>query len=322
MSETVIPTPTGYKDRSAGLIVFGAIHILLGVAALCVVFAVAAASEIAPSAAAPPRGTMATNVAFYGLMAAYFFAIGIGSIRKRRWARAIGLVGSALWLAAGLVALLFTAAMVPHMTPLFPPSQTTLILTLLFSVIALMYVIVPLPFLLFYRSPHVKATVEAADPRARWTDRVPEPVLGLVVMMAAASILLFASIPYATLPVAGFVLTGAPAVITLLVFAGLCGFLSMQLYQLKRSAWWTLMLLQVVSWLLVPFTLLRTDVNALYEKSGLMTPQVRAMHLDTMVREPAIWIATVVSWLAFLGYLLWVRRYFDLTPRTRVTDPA
>src|SRR5205085_6985080 len=119
-----------FKDRSAGLIIFGSLQILLGIGALCALFGIAAATEMQShgnAAPAVPAPSLIANILIYALGAFYFFAVGIGSIRKRRWARALSLVVSAMWLAIGIVATAAMAIMLPHFLVLFPPSQTSII---------------------------------------------------------------------------------------------------------------------------------------------------------------------------------------------------
>src|SRR5713101_3903221 len=125
----------GMKDRGAALVLFGAFQILLGLAALCLLFGFAAAIELQSRGSgvpAPPVGAIVTNVVFYAVMTAYFFAVGIGSIRKRRWARALSLVVSSLWLVAGVVSVIAVAIIAPRITGIVPPSQTALIFSVMF----------------------------------------------------------------------------------------------------------------------------------------------------------------------------------------------
>jgi len=311
------------KDRSAGLILFGALQILLGLCAVCVVLGMAAAAEMQSRGAVPPmpQASVVSNIVIYAGLAAYFFAVGIGSIRKRRWARALSLVVSAIWLAIGLVAIAAVTTMLPHLMPIFPPSQTTLMVTLLYVVLGIIYLLIPLILVLFYRSPHVKATCESHDPVTRWTDRVPLPILAVVIGMAFAALSVVISLSYGIVPLFGVILTGAPATIVLLGFAGLCAYLAVQLYRQKRSAWWTSVFFIIFGIANAAVTFSRVDLEKLYEQMGIMTPQLRAMHLSDLAHDPGLWCVIGVSWLAALAYLIWTRKFFDAPPpRTRAGD--
>src|SRR5688572_18576779 len=112
MDDVVAP-----KDRSAGLVVFGLLQILLGLACIGLTLLVAAATEFAATApsTAPSGADLAAAIVVYALAAVYFIAVGIGSIRGRRWARALTLVVSALWMAGGIIATIMVAVMLPKM---------------------------------------------------------------------------------------------------------------------------------------------------------------------------------------------------------------
>lgn len=311
------------KDRSAGLILFGAFQILLGLGCVCVVLGMAAATEMQSRPGAPPvpAASAISNIVIYGLLAVYFFSVGVGSIRKRRWARALSLALSAMWLAVGVAAIAVVVVLLPRLMTIFPPSQTTFFATLLFAVLAVVYILIPLALVLFYRSPHVKATCEAKDPVPRWTDRVPLPILSLVIAMAFSAAAVLVSLSYGIAPIFGTIFTGAPAAMILLAFAGLCAYLSVQLYRMKRSAWWTSLFLIILGMVNAVVTFSQVDLEKLYEQMGVMTPQLRAMHLVDLYRDPMLWICVGVLWLAAIVYVIWTRRFFDTPPpRTRASD--
>jgi len=313
------------KDRSVGLILFGALQILLGVAALCGLFAVAAASELQSrgGAGAPPMSALLPSILLYAVLAFYFFAVGIGSIRKRRWARALSVVVSAMWLVVGVIAIVVVAILMPRITMLFPPSNSGAVAATMFAFVAIFYIILPLALFLFYRGPNVKATVDLRDPVNRWTDRVPLPILALVLVMAFSALSVIGAVSYGVIPLFGTILTGAPAAIAFVAIAILCAYLSVQLYRVKRSAWWTLVLLDVIGGANGAYTLAKTDLEKLYEQMGIMTPQLRAMHIFEIYRDPRLWAFMAVCWVAMFAYLIWTRRFFDAPPpRTRAGDAA
>src|SRR5205085_9956310 len=290
----------------------------------CALFGIAAATEMQSHgnvAPAVPAASLIANIVIYALVAFYFFAVGIGSIRKRRWARALSLVVSAMWLAIGIVATAAIAIMLPHFLALFPPSQTSIIIVMMFAFLGVIYILIPLALVLFYRSPHVKATCEARDAIPRWTDRVPLPVLALVLLMASGALSILACIAYGVAPIFGIVLTGAPAIIVLVAIGGLCAYVALRLYLLRPSAWWTLVLLDVIGAANAAVTFTKIDLEKLYEQMGIMTPQVRAMHLADIYRDPMLWILMAICWLALFAYVIWTGRFFNAPPpRTRAGD--
>ncbi|HSP34038.1 MAG TPA: hypothetical protein VLU46_06985, partial [Thermoanaerobaculia bacterium] len=81
--------------------------------------------------------------------------------------------------------------------------------TLTLAAIAVL-VVVPLALVIFYSRDRVRLECEACD-ESRWTDRVPLPVLAVVIMLAFASVTLIANLANPAMTLAGTRITGAPA---------------------------------------------------------------------------------------------------------------
>ena len=302
------------KDRSGALVFFGIIHLIGGVICLLIILATVAVSTV-------PQASIAQNLLVYAVFAAYLFAVGIGSIRKRRWARALALVVSWIWLISGVISGAMLILVMPHIMVLVPPSAARMVTVFVTALVALIYVILPLVFILFYGRRDVRATVETNDTQVRWTDRVPLPVLGVSLVLAFGAVVLIANAARPVIPLFGTVLSGAPATLTALALAALLAFVAVQLYRLKESAWWTLVLLQLIGGVFAALMLARTDINRVYEQMGVMTPQIRAMHLEQIFGNPLLWGLAAVAWIAYFAFLIWIRRYFGrFAPRTRAED--
>jgi len=116
MSDRIFP------DRRGGLILFGILQIILGLICGLFVLGLAAAIELTSrrGIATPPNAAPALVV--YGAAAYYFIAIGAGSIRARRWARAMSVGFSVAWMAAGLVVIGSAIVMMPRMLVFVRPS--------------------------------------------------------------------------------------------------------------------------------------------------------------------------------------------------------
>jgi hypothetical protein len=109
------PEMPAYHDRGTGLVVFGVFQIILGLlASLMVPFVVLGAfmSRLAPGGAMRP-GQVLSGVATYAFAAAALLALGIGSVRMKRWARALTLVTSWYWLIMGALVTVLVTAVLP-----------------------------------------------------------------------------------------------------------------------------------------------------------------------------------------------------------------
>src|SRR4051794_12199788 len=72
---------------------------------------------------APPERTLIFTAAFYIVLGACFAALGIGSIMAKRWARALILVVSWMWLIVGVVSLVVLIALLPKMLATMLPAE-------------------------------------------------------------------------------------------------------------------------------------------------------------------------------------------------------
>lgn len=134
---------------------------------------------------------MIPRVAFYGLAGAWFLIMGIGSIQARRWARALILVSAWPWLCWGVLKVLFMIwTMVNSPVPMLANGRLdtfTIMRIVAFGFAVFFRVILPAALIIFYRRPDVKATCERWNPQPCWTERVPLPVLSLILIVAVAA---------------------------------------------------------------------------------------------------------------------------------------
>lgn len=306
----VTPGVAHARDRRVGLMVFGVAQILIGVICAGLALGAVASAEIATRRGIPGAGAaVASGMVLWGLAAVYFVAAGIGSIRARRWAQALSVSVSAVWLAGGIVATLMMAIILPRALRQYASTDATFAAGVSAITTLVAFVLVPLGLFLFYRSEATRLTCERLDPKRRWTDRVPRPVLAVIVVMAFTSVALIANVGNPVMPFMGSVVTGAPAALTFFGLAVLCAFVAVQLYRLKENAWWLLVLLQVAGLVIGLLTLMRS--------TGPSTEGVLNVY-----REPLFVALMIATWLAYFAFLLYLRRFFAirLLPRTRRDD--
>lgn len=300
--DSVVMAETTPFDRSAGLIGFGVLQILIGLACVMLVLYIASGSELAVRQGPGGGAALASGLIVYGVASVYFVSVGIGSMKRRRWAQALSVVVSAMWLAAGVVGAFMLILLLPSIEQRFHASGLAIM-----SGAFVVAILIPLAMLFFYRSESVRAICERAD-IPRWTDRVPLPVLAVMIVLGFGSLALVASLANPEIAMFGTTITGAPAAVTLLGLAILSAWLVVQFYRLRESAWWTLVLLQVIGCVAATISLVR----------GRPSPS------DDVARSPFFIAIIIASWLAYFAYLLYIRRYFAVStePRTRRDDVA
>ena len=322
---SIEPTVASYKDRSTGLIIFGILTLLLGcLVGLFVPLMLFGQMMAAKAPNASPMNTAAIlpAVAIYGGLAVALIWLGIGSIKARRWARALLLVFSWSWLVMGIV---MTAVMPFFMAKVFanlppnaktsqpamPPAAITgmvIGMTIFFFVF---FVLVPALWTFFYGSHHVKATCEARDPVTRWTDACPLPVLGICLwlLFGVPWMLLMPIIGHGVMPFFGMFLSGLPGSLFCLAVAAIWSYAAWLLYHLDVRGWWLILIALVVIIVSALVTYANHDIIEMYQLMGYpqaQIDQIQKMGLFTGNRMG--WFTALCS-LPFLGYLLFIKKY-------------
>lgn len=322
-----------FKDRSTALVVLGVALIVLGLmsggmAALAVLGQFLAAA----SGAVQPMGSIAMSLLFYGGGAICLIVLGIGSIQARRWARAITLVGMWMTLVIGVLTLLFVPIILSDLSIPIPPGTETpgalqmqIMKAAMIAVVCTMLVfqvLLPIPFILVYGSVHTKATCERRNPAPSWTDACPLPMLAVVLLClygAASTAVMAASMP--VLPWLDRIVTGLPAVAGLTVITVVMLALALGFYRLRPEAWWAALFLLLVGAGVGGYTVYQMDMVALFEAMGMPPEQIemiRPMGIFDLYQRPAVMAMMVGTFVLYVGYLLYIHRYFRKPPeRTR-----
>lgn len=325
VNEPSPPPSPAYRDRTGLLIFFGCIQAALGV--LCFLMAALMiglqffVSAMEDEALQQMQSTVGPAI-IYGLGGVCLVWLGVGSMMARRWARALNLTLSSMMLAIGAISLVsmvivFLAGdlnLQLEGQEEVPPGFMIGVFVVMFIVMFGIYIAIPGAFVLVYRSPHVKATCEHKDPKIRWTDKCPLPVLAVSLFCGIGAVSFFSMIFWMNVfPFFGTVLVGLPAGVLLIVFALALASISWGMYKLKSPAWWGCLILIILGFTMSSITFFAMDAEALYEAMGTPAEQIdmmRSMGILDMMTSPAMAGWTVVMGFVYVGYLLYVRRYF------------
>ena len=326
MNANVAAPPAVFKDRSTGLMVFGILLIILGAYLALMTpfmfFGQFMAGRVSGVEPMSPR-LMLPAAGMYLCMAALFITLGIGSLRCRRWSRALVLIISWMWLiggSAGLVGMcfmlpqMFSGAMpgVPPGTPPLPPVFRIIMIVFALGVGLVAYVIIPGVLVFFYRQPDVKATCALRDPQPRWTDACPLPVLAISLMLGCGALMmpLMVLAYHSLVPCFGRYLTGAPALLLLLVTALAYAWGARACYKLNRAGWW-IALVGFTLWLSsAVVTFARIGILPMYEAMEMPKQQLEMMRQMKFLDGPWLWIAMLLAWVPFIGYIIYTKKYF------------
>ncbi len=313
-----------YKDRSAGLIVFGILTILLGcLAGLFVLLMLVGQAASAKTTGAPtPFSAVLPAMFIYGVLAVALVWLGIGSIMARRWARALLLIFSWSWLVMGLFVLVFMLFLIPKMManlsangtpghPAMPPAAIGMVMVFMMLIFGVFFVILPAVWTFFYYSRHVKATCETRDPVTRWTDACPLPVLGFCLWLAFPVPMMLAMpiTGHAVMPFFGIFLTGVPGAMLCLAIAAVWSYAAWSLYKLDPRGWWVILIALCVFMTSAFVTYARHDMMEVYRLMGYREAQIEQIQKSGLLTGNHMMWLMAFSLLPFLGYLLFIKKF-------------
>ena len=307
------PGTAPFRDRHLALVGFGFLEICFAVGglvpfAMFILFGLLIARETGNlwfSFAVPVLACAAAMI--------FFACVGVGSILARRWAGALMLITSWIWLYCGVLVSAFAVYQALMLRAVEPEALPQFCLP---------FILMPVLFLLCYSNRNVKATFAARDPKLRWTDRCPAAVLAVAIlfMLGAACSLVLA--PVDRVSAFGKVLTGGPAVSFYLALAGAFISIAVALYRLRTWAWWALLCLCIlgfVAGLLTPAAAPQVSTPELWSLPPPIPPPPPGGITEVMFTLPDfsrfLWTVWSRSFIGYLVYLLWIKKYFS--PRFR-----
>ena len=321
------PVNLEFKDRSTGLAIFGSLQVVMGVLFALMVPLIFLTSGFGPAGAGTSTAQIIPAAGIYAMLAIVLVSLGVGSILARRWARALTLVLAWMWLVMGVVALISMVFLMPSMSDMMaaqtqqpPPVMMKAIFAMMIAMMAVMYVVLPGIFIIFYQRPDVKATCEWKDTKVRWTDRCPLPVLSLSLVLAfgATSVVWGAGYGFVA-PFFGVLLKGVPGALLFVSISLLFGYLSWAIYKQKMAAWWATLGVIVLFGLSTIISFSVIDMIDLYREMDFPKEQLDAMERSGAL-DMNIPLMMAVNMVALVGYLFWVRRFFDVLPHSQTSD--
>ncbi|HZZ59285.1 MAG TPA: hypothetical protein VFE31_15750 [Opitutaceae bacterium] len=309
-----------YQDRRIGLVVGGVIIAIVGF------FFVLAAllAPIGQIAAGDGSGQpVAWNVVGSGVCTNLLIAIpaiwvGVGSLLHRRWVRPIVLTVSVLLAASGL----FECALLPRVVartlqrtaaanPL-PPAAIAAAQWISLVVMLVLLVVIPALYFWYYGKRDVKLTLEARDPVSRWTDGKPVPLIGACVCLAWGAVYLlgFSLLLRTAFPLFGTVAPPAVSRLLWLAFALFSLYAARGFYRRDRAVWTAYFVVFLAMGASGLFTLHHLGLRELYARSGIPAGQADQILGVLSGLDHAVVAATAALVAGWLGFLLYLRRYF------------
>jgi hypothetical protein len=252
------------------------------------------------------------------ILAVILVWLGIGSIGAKRWARALTLILSWMWMIIGVAVILmmvyFIAGGLDQMIQLqgsqsIDYSVFRLVMIFLTFFLVLFLILLPIGFILFYNSKNVKYTVEQYDPKIRWTDKCPLPVLAASIIFGYTAIMsVFYGVYDWIIPFMGFIFSGWIGALILLMNSLVCAYLAFQFYYLDKKSWLIAIVYNIFWSFSIIITFSRNSIWDLYEKMNIDDSQIAVLKSMTIF-DNLIYLMVVVL-IVYIGYLLYIKRYF------------
>ncbi|NLY38344.1 MAG: hypothetical protein GX044_03485 [Firmicutes bacterium] len=212
-------------------------------------------------------GNITAQIAGYYLLAIILIPLGYGHLRRRRWIRPVALALLQAWLVVGAPLTLIAAFILAGTKELFP-----LAAVLGLILIVLVYPLLPILLIRFYRSPQVQRILESRDGGPCRLDTLPGPLLTLSVLylfliIALHILTLFNGI----FPLFGRFLYGLPGIALLDLTAACLALITWGTLQRRLWAWWGALLLLGLLALSTILSFCRSSYPAILQ--GLAFPQ-------------------------------------------------
>ena len=315
-----------YRDRSTGLTIFGVIQIIAG--AFCALMAPLALLGFVMSKKASgitaPVGSEVIAITQYLAVAILLIILGIGSIQARRWAYALSLILSYVWLIGGILGTIVITAVLPVTIKVAmhqaaggeePPAVfMAVLLTIAIVFLAIFLIVLPTIFLTFFRKKDVWETCRRKDPVERWTERAPLPVLAASLFFFASACMSILSILGARLfPFFGTYLAGIPAAIALVLVAAADFYLAVAFFKIQSAGWYAALVIRALMIVSMAITIFLNDLMSIYVKLGMSSEQLRMMNSSPITHSKALMWFGLSYGLIFFGYLIWLKKYFKNT---------
>ncbi len=321
------PASRPRPDRRGWLIAAGVLLILLGALCGCMAavmpfsvhFAPRPAGAAGPGAGVPniTTGALVGVVLLYVGFATALIWTGVGACRCRRWTRPVVLAVGWPVMVIGAATLVMVAFVLPEQMQLqaaaraasaapkslAPPAWA--IAAILF-VSGLIYVGLPGAFIFLFRQQATARTLAHYDPRRYWTDRLPTPVLTILLGVGLVALAPLSLLNKAALPAFGTYLHGPAAVAAVLGLTAVAVLTLVWVWKLRTAGWWLALLILVVPAVSFVITLAVGGTAEYYRQMGLPPEQVAAVGKSAGVIF-GVWPAITLAWV---GFLIYCRRFF------------
>ena len=322
--EIVANSISDFKNRKTGLMLFGILQLIMGalsflffIFTIFTFFLSSAINQAAQSEINPIQ--LLFGSFFYLIIAIVFIWLGIGSMGAKRWARALTLILSWFWLIIGIIVLIFMIYLMNGGFENFlqgnqsaDPAIFKVLMIVMIFIMSIFMVLLPIGFILFYKSKHVKKTVEHFDSNVRWTDKCPLPVLAASLIFGYTAIFsVFNGIYGWVVPFMGFIFSGWMGALILLLNSIMYAYLAFQFYYMDKKSWLIALGYNIFWAISILITFSTNSIWDLYEKMNMNEAQISQLKTFGFFDDILIYLMIII-FAGYIGYIIYLKHFFYL----------
>ena len=275
------------------------------------------------------------NLIVYGGTGVLMIVLAFGLFTMKRWSRPFALTLSWGWLYMGVImmaslilmmgpmkqfmgdAMNAQIASVPAGSAPLPSMDSffTIFMVIYLIVIFLFLVLMPALLLWLNWGSDVRRTLELHDPKPRWTDRQPVPLIGLTITAAAFALFSLPGMVMLNQPWMSQFLPGGALRYLYFLIPFVWFYVAWGSYRGQIAAWVVALVLLIGSATMGILTMQHVDWAVMYQQMGM--PEAEVARMASMVTEmfapKKMGILMSASMLPLLAYLLWALRFFRRT---------
>lgn len=270
-----------------------------------------------------PVGSMIFSIVMWIAMSASLIWVGVGGVKLRRWVRSVVLainwpvlifgiltVVGMVWLMPGIIRHGNEVAQSATGMATGDSGSTEVVATIAGAVFAFLFVVVfPGLHVLLYRSESVQKTLEAYDPKLRWTDGLPVAVVGLAIWLPSIGLSDLGTASNGLLLLFGHVFTGAAAWFIAAIVAAVCCVLALLAVRRRPAAWWGSLAVSVYK-LSGAVSYMFVSLEDAYRQTGLYSEAKIAMMSSMDFATQTTSAFSSVAWVGAVVFLFAIRKHF------------
>jgi hypothetical protein len=263
----------------------------------------------------PVHFWMTMGVLFY--LTAWFIVMGLGSIKARRWARALLLVGAWAAVFFGTLQLALILYVLPELYGLLAdsgflsPLGSLGVLYGVVLVLILLQVVFPLASIIFYSLKGVETTCKRRNPEPCWTDRCPLPLLAMSFISAIGCLaIVFGMTTNFVVFLFGRIANGVAGAAVLLLISLASGYIGWGAYTRKMHAWWGAYALVLLASSSMMLTFSEVDMHELYLNMGYSPGEISRLEELFPVNAALLTFLSCLWGIMACAYLVWARDCF------------